>query len=86
MSNQPNNGQIVAFVCGNIGQVDDGVRVEQKRNVDGSSYWCAETTITHIFGFPVDAEPLRGYGNTEQQARERLDAELKRFNDSLWDE
>lgn len=79
-------GQIVAIVSGNIGQVDDGVRVERKRNTDGTHYWCAETTITHIFGYPCEAEPLRGYGTTEQQARERLDAELKKFNDSLWDE
>lgn len=54
------SGQIVAIVSGNIGQVDDGMRIEEKRNTDGTSYWCAETTITHIFGYPVDAEPLRG--------------------------
>jgi hypothetical protein len=73
-----------AFICTNIGQVDDDVRVEQRRNTDGSLYWCASAKVTHIFGSPVEAEPLEGFGTTEAQARERLKAELKDFNDSLW--
>lgn len=74
------------FVCDNIGQDDDGIRVEQRRNTDGTLYWCATTKVTHIFGMPVESDPLEGFGATEQQARERLAAELRRFNNSLWDE
>ena len=84
MSDEPS--KIVAIVSGNIGQIDDGVVVQEKRNTDGSTYWTASSTITHIFGSEIDAAPLVGYGTTEQQARERLALELKRFNDSLWAE
>lgn len=70
----------------NIGQVDDGVRIEQKRNTDGSLYFRASTTIRNIFGSDLGkgAPTLEGFGTTEEQARERLDGELRSFNDSLW--
>jgi len=84
MSDKPDNGQIVAFICGNIGQVDDGVRVEQRRNTDGSLYWCATTQITHVFGSEIQMDPLEAFGATPEQARGRLEKELKDFNDSLW--
>lgn len=72
----------------NIGQCDDGVRVEQRRNTDGSTYWRASTKITHIFGGEINdgqGMELEGFGMTEAQARERLEQELKRFNESLWE-
>jgi len=72
------------FVCSNIGQNDDGVRVEQRRNTDGTLYYRAWTRITHIFGSAVGAAPLEGFGLTEQQACTRLDKALRDFNDSLW--
>jgi hypothetical protein len=73
-----------AFSDFNIGQVDDGVRIEQRRNTDGSMYWRATTRVTHVFGSPIEGGELEGFGTTEAQARERLDAELRSFNDSLW--
>lgn len=76
-----------AFICKNIGQADDGVRIEQKRNTDGTLYFRASTTIRHIFGSDLGegAPTLEGFGITEEQARERLEKELRDFNDSLWD-
>jgi hypothetical protein len=69
----------------NIGQVNDGVRVEQKRNTDGTTYFRAWTVIRYIFGSEVGGEPTcEGFGTTEEQARDRLDKSLRDFNDSLW--
>lgn len=76
-----------AFICKNIGQVDDGVRIEQKRNADGTLYFRASTTITSILGSDpalTQGPTLEGFGTTEEQARERLEKELRDFNDSLW--
>jgi hypothetical protein len=47
-------------------------------------YWRATTRVTHVFGSPIEGGELEGFGTTEAQARERLDAELRSFNDSLW--
>jgi len=71
----------------NVGQVDDGVIVEKKRNTDGTFYFRASTTITSILGSDPElthGPTLEGFGTTEEQARERLEKELKDFNDSLW--
>jgi len=71
----------------NIGQTDDGIRVEQKRNTDGSTYFRAWTKIMTIFGSEINGGEgyvIEGFGVTEEQARERLDIELRKFNDSLW--
>lgn len=68
----------------NIGQVDDGIRIERKRNVDGTFYYRAFTRVTHIFGSEIEGGNLEGFGVTEEQARERLGKELRNFNDSLW--
>lgn len=75
-----------AFLCKNIGQVDDGVRMEQKRNTDGTLYFRASTVVRCIFGSDLGegAPTLEGFGTTEEQARERLEKELSEFNDSLW--
>lgn len=70
----------------NIGQVNDGMTVEQKRNTDGTLYYRASTTIRNIFGSDLGegAPTLEGFGTTEELARERLEKELRDFNDSLW--
>lgn len=78
--------KVSAFICTNIGQVDDGVTIERKRNTDGSFYFRASTVITNIFGSDLrDGAPtIEGFGVSEEQARERLSVELRKFNDSLW--
>lgn len=78
------NIQFIA--CKNIGQVDDGIRIEHKRSADGVPFFRASTTIRNIFGADLGegAPTLEAFGVTEAQARERLDKELKDFNDSLW--
>lgn len=76
-----------AFFCQNIGQVDDGVRIEQKRDINGAICFRASTTITSILGSDpkcTQGPTLEAFGTTEEQARERLDKELRDFNDSLW--
>lgn len=76
-----------AFICQNIGQVDDGVRIEQKRDIHGAICFRASTTITSILGSDpahTQGPTLEGFGTTEEQARERLAKELRDFNDSLW--
>lgn len=76
------------FICKNIGQVDDGVRIEQKRDIHGAICFRASTTITSILGSDpalTHGPTLEGFGTTEEQARERLDKKLRDFNDSLWD-
>ena len=76
-----------AFICKNIGQGDDGVRIEQKRDIHGATCFRASTTITSILGSDpahTVGPTLEGYGTTEEQARERLEKELRDFNDSLW--
>jgi len=74
------------FIDKNIGQVDDGVRIEHKRNTDGTMYYLASTVIRHILGSDLGegAPTIEGFGETEEQARERLEVELRKFNDSLW--
>jgi len=72
------------FVCTNIGQCDDGVKVEQERNTDGTYYFRASSRITHVFGSEIQGGECEGFGTTEQQARERLADDLRKFNDSLW--
>lgn len=87
MSDDPTKAPVSAFICRNIGQVDDGVRIEHKRNTDGSYYYRASTTITSILGSDpahTQGPTLEGFGTTEAQARERLADELRKFNDSLW--
>lgn len=76
-----------AFICKNIGQVDDGVRIEPKRDLHGAPCFRASTTIRHIFGSDLGegAPTLEAFGTTEEQARKRLEKELRDFNDSLWD-
>lgn len=75
-----------AFICQNIGQVDDGVKVVRCRNTDGTFYFKATTVITHVLGSDLGpgAPTLEGFGPTEAVARARLTEELKKFNDSLW--
>lgn len=73
-----------AFICQNIGQVDDGVRIGRIRDVYGNEAFSASTTIRHVFGSPINMDPIVAYGTTEEQARERLAKELRDFNDSLW--
>jgi hypothetical protein len=76
------------FICKNIGQVDDGVRIEQKRDIHGAICFRASTTITSILGSDpalTQGPTLEGLGVTEKHARERLEKELRDFNDSLWD-
>jgi len=80
MGNEDKKPDVSAFICSNIGQNDDGVRVEQLP--DGT--FKAWTKITHIFGSEVDAAPLEGFGGTEAGARAALEKELRDFNDSLW--
>lgn len=75
------------FICKNIGQSDDGIRIEQKRDIHGNPCFVASTTITSIFGSDpalTQGPTLVGIGTTEEQARERLEKELRDFNDSLW--
>lgn len=59
---------MTAFACYSIGQ----------------TYYHASTRITHLFGSPIEMDPLVGIGTTEAQARERLAKELRDFNDSIW--
>lgn len=73
-----------ASACGNIGQSVGGVTIEHLRNTDGTMYYKASTRVTHIFGSPIEAGECEGIGTTPEQARERLDKELRDFNDSLW--
>lgn len=72
----------------NIGQVDNGVTVEEINSEHGQHYWKATTQITGIFGADLSEQGggpiLEGIGTTEVQARERLKVKLKEFNDSLW--
>jgi hypothetical protein len=68
----------------NIGQNADPVQVERKQNTDGTFYFRAFTRVTHIFGAPIQGGWLEGFGTTEAQARERLEEEEKKFNDTLW--
>lgn len=78
---------ISAFISTNIGQVDNGVDVEVRRNTDGSSYYRASTKITHIFGSEInngEGYLIEAFGTTKEQACQRLDKELRDFNDSLW--
>lgn len=86
MSDSKDNSEIVGICSGNIGQVDNGTRVIEKRNTDGTLYFEASTRITHIFGSECEAAPLYGYGPTKEIAIERLEVALKKFNDSLWAE
>lgn len=78
--------ETILHICKNVGQVDDGVRIEQKRNTDGTLYFRAWTVIRYIFGSEMGegAPMIEAFGTTEQQARERLDQELRSFNDSLF--
>jgi hypothetical protein len=76
-----------AFICNNIGQVDDGVRIEQRRDIHGAVCFRASTTITSILGSDPEltsGPTLEAFGVTEESARERLEKELRDFNDSLW--
>lgn len=76
-----------AFIaCKNIGQVTDGVTIEYKRNTDGMYYYKATTVVRNIFGSDMGegAPVLEAYGVTQEQARERLAEEERKFNDSLW--
>lgn len=72
------------FICKNIGQTDNGIRIEQRRNTDGTVYFCASAKIVSIFGSETQGPTLEGFGTTVEQARERLDKKLSDFNDSLW--
>lgn len=83
---QPQPGRLIVHMDKNIGQEAGRIVVEQKRNTDGTTYWKASTRITHIFGSPIEGGHLEGFGTTEQEARDRLEEEEKKFNDSLWDE
>ncbi len=73
-----------AFICKNIGQVDDGVRIAKIKDVYGNEAFSASTRIRHVFGSPINMDPIVAHGTTEEQARERLEKELRDFNDSLW--
>lgn len=75
------------FLCNNIGQIDDGVKIEQKTDIHGKPCFRAFTTITSILGSDPEltqGPTLEGFGTTEEEARERLAKELREFNDSLW--
>ncbi len=73
-----------AFICNNIGQNDDGVEVIEFTDALGKKAFKASTRITHLFGSPINMDPIEAFGLTEQEARERLAKELRSFNDSLW--
>jgi hypothetical protein len=69
----------------NIGQNDSGVTVREITNGHGQHYFEASTTITHLFGQEISGScPIIGIGATRELAIERLQKELKEFNDSLW--
>jgi hypothetical protein len=75
------------FICKNIGQTDNGIRIEQRYGADGTPYFCASAKIV-LFSVSVPEKTpgptLEEFGTTAKEARERLDKKLRDFNDSLW--
>lgn len=50
----------------------------------GGMCWVATQPVEHIFGTPVESQPLVGIGRTREEALERLAKARRDFAESLW--
>lgn len=71
------------FHCDHPGVTFDGVRFEERTNIDGAKYWYAEQDIGSIFGSEVEG-CCSGIGRTKEQALERISEEKHKLHESLW--
>lgn len=77
------NDDTTHFHCDSPGVTFEGVRFEERMNVDGSKYWHAEQDISSIFGSEVEG-CCSGIGRTKEQALERLAEDKRELYESLW--
>jgi hypothetical protein len=68
-----------------VGMTVDQITVKEINNVHGQHYWIATAPIGSIFGSEVQGAECKGIGRTKEEALERLQHDLKNFNDSLWE-
>lgn len=76
-------GQVHCHTDKHVGMVG-GYDVQEITNDYGQHYFKASWTCTHMFGSEIEAAPLFGYGATREIAIERLEKEMKEFNDAMW--
>lgn len=71
--------------CCTPGLTMDGAVLEHIRNPNSrhGHYWKATARIGSIFGSEVEGE-LVGYGQTQEQALQRLSEERHKLHESLW--
>ena len=74
---------LTAFYC-RPGMILDCVRMEERTNVDGTLYFRASRPITQLFGMDANGE-CEGIGRTQEEALQRLQADVDRLYDSLWE-
>ena len=72
-----------AFYC-QPGMILDSVRIEKRSNCDGTPYFRATRPITQLFGMDAQGE-CEGIGRTQEEALQRLQADVDRLYDSLWE-